>query len=130
MGRHLCYDGGVRTPFLLLVAGLLSGCADDAADPATYAGPTALVQILQGSLNRGTEAFGANPLTVATGTRVVWVSRDPSVTHVIASDSASFTSGALGDGDMFHVDFATAGTYGYHCAIHGAALESGTVIAQ
>jgi plastocyanin len=47
--------------------------------------------------------------------------------NVLFDDGA--TSGAQNSG-TFARTFATAGTFNYHCSIHGAAVMSGTVVVQ
>jgi plastocyanin len=75
-------------------------------------------------------------LTVKAGTTVTW-SNNGSVGHTVTSDVSAFNSGTLsgpmGDGyggmtagASFAHTFSSAGTYGYHCAIHGVTM-SGTI---
>lgn len=84
-------------------------------------------------------SFTPGDLTVAAGTTVTWSwdtcsggdaygTGQTCVSHSVAFDDGSVASGAQSSGSFTH-QFATAGTYPYHCAIHGAAM-SGRVIVQ
>jgi plastocyanin len=79
-------------------------------------------------------AFTPATRTVAVGTTVEWVNQD-GITHTVTKDSgpgAAFDSGNLGSGGTFSVRFDSAGTYQYHCRIHGAPGSGmhGTVVVQ
>ncbi len=71
--------------------------------------------------------------TVAVGGTVTWTwTGTGSTPHSVQSEgSPSFTSSAVktGDGSTYQVTFATAGTYRYDCAVHGAAM-SGTIVVR
>jgi plastocyanin len=71
--------------------------------------------------------------TVAVGGTVTWTwTGTGSVPHSVESEgSPSFTSSAVqtGDGSTYQVTFATAGTYRYDCAVHGASM-SGTIVVR
>ena len=71
--------------------------------------------------------------TVAVGGIVTWTwTGTGSTPHSVQSEgSPSFTSSAVqtGDGSTYQVTFATAGTYRYDCAVHGAAM-SGTIVVR
>ncbi len=60
--------------------------------------------------------------SVPVGTTVQWINGDGSTTHTVTSDpssSESFNQSVVGGG-MFTHQFNTAGTYNYHCTIHGS----------
>ena len=76
-----------------------------------------------------------NPLTrtVAKGTTVQWVNQD-GITHTVTKDSgpgAAFNQ-SVTSGTSFSVTFDSAGTYQYHCTIHGSpgAGMHGTIVVQ
>ncbi len=73
-------------------------------------------------------SFSPGALTAATGTIVTWT-HSGSLTHNVTSDSGSpsFSSGNLTNGDTFTVNFASAGTWDYHCTIHPGMIGSITV---
>jgi plastocyanin len=84
--------------------------------------------------------FSPTTKTVTTGTAVVWAwnsctdnggytGGQTCVTHNIVFDDGVTTSGPMSQG-TFTRTFATAGTYNYHCSIHGAALMSGSITVQ
>jgi plastocyanin/uncharacterized protein YjdB len=73
--------------------------------------------------------------TIAAGGTVQWTWATPSVGHNVTSGggTSSFTpNSATMTTGSFQVTFATAGTYGYFCTIHGAAGTGmfGTVVVQ
>jgi plastocyanin len=102
---------------------------------ATDAGTTVVtpaavtVAIPVGAMGRGPAAFGTNPLVIAMGTTVTWVN-DDSIAHTATSDTGVWDSGILSPGQSFSFTFTSAGTFPYHCAIHGAASMSGTIVVQ
>jgi hypothetical protein len=77
----------------------------------------------------------ANPAvdTVAVGGTVTWTwTSTGGVSHSVRSVGAtSFPSSSVltGDGKSYAVKFATAGTYQYNCAVHGAQM-SGTIVVR
>lgn len=80
-------------------------------------------------------SFTPQVLTVSPGTTVTWkwspcsgdgYSACP--THNVAFDDGSnITSGTQNSGD-FQRAFATAGTYHYHCTIHGSGMSGQVVV--
>jgi plastocyanin len=117
---------GVTTPIVD------SGVVVTAADAAVVVTPTpttASVSIPAGAPGRGPAAFGVNPLVVAMGTTVTWTNND-SIAHTTTSDTGVWDSGILSPSQTFSFVFTTAGTFPYHCAIHGAASMSGTIVVQ
>ena len=81
-----------------------------------------------------TDSFAPSTLAVATGTTVTWnwnsctdsggyggygtcVSHD-----IMFDDGSNITSGTMSTG-TFSRTFSTAGTYKYHCTIHGAGMS-------
>lgn len=84
-------------------------------------------------------AFTPGNLTVKPGTNVTWSwnscsggdgygNGETCVTHSVVLDDGSVSSTAQSTGSFSH-EFDVAGTYPYHCAIHGTAM-SGTVVVQ
>lgn len=73
-------------------------------------------------------AFAPNTMTVAVGTRVVWINRDEEP-HVVTSAGKQFASSpALDTRDSYAVTFSETGTYAYYCSIHP--MMVGTIIVQ
>jgi plastocyanin len=80
-------------------------------------------------------AFNPQTITIHVGQTVVW-RNDDTVPHTTTSGSCSgnvctpapgWDSGTLNPGQSFSHTFDTAGTFGYYCRIHGAAMQ-GTVV--
>jgi plastocyanin len=80
-------------------------------------------------------AFNPPTITIHVGQTVVW-RNDDTVPHTTTSGSCSgnvctpapgWDSGTLNPGQSFSHTFDTAGTFGYYCRIHGAAMQ-GTVV--
>jgi plastocyanin len=77
----------------------------------------------------GSAAYGTNPLVVPVGTKVTWTNND-NIPHTATSDTGVWDSGTLNPGQSFSFQFTKAGTYPYHCTIHGAASMSGVIQVQ
>jgi plastocyanin len=82
------------------------------------------------------DAYSPSTKSIAVGTTVNWAwntcSGDPYYGQTCASHSVTFDDGTTSptqDKGTFNRTFAAAGTYTYHCAIHGAAM-SGTITVQ
>jgi len=76
-------------------------------------------------------AFSPPVVTVPAGQSVTWLNTD-TIDHTTTADSTSaqqWDSGTLAPGATYSVAFPKAGTYTYHCTIHGA-IMSGTVVVQ
>jgi plastocyanin len=75
-------------------------------------------------------SFNPTSITVAPGTSVTW-NNPTGVTHNVTfnvvtgapANSSNFSSGT------FTATFGTAGTYPYHCTIHGLSM-SGTIVVR
>ncbi|HEX6713767.1 MAG TPA: hypothetical protein VF066_10290 [Thermoleophilaceae bacterium] len=61
--------------------------------------------------------FGPSRLDVLPGERVEWDNVSER-THTVTADDGSFDSGDVDPGVHFGVDFASAGTFPYHCTKH------------
>jgi plastocyanin len=84
------------------------------------------------------DAFSPGTKTVAVGTTVKWAwntcSSDPyyGTGQTCTSHSVTFDDGTTSptqDQGTFERTFSAAGTYNYHCVIHGAAM-TGTITVQ
>lgn len=91
-----------------LAAALLLGAAASADSPA---------EVKVSIVNMG---FSPATLTVAAGTQVTWVNRDPDAHSVESNDKGFTSSPMLNTGDKYSYTFTTPGTYAYHCAVHAA----------
>jgi plastocyanin len=75
------------------------------------------VTIPSGASTQTTTAFGANPLTISTGTTISWLNND-NTTHTSNADGNQWASGNILPGGRFNFTFASAGRFTYHCQIH------------
>jgi plastocyanin len=123
-------------PFYAACGG--GGSADSPVTPTPNPTPTPPAA---NAVTLGVQSFTPTTLTVPAGTTVTWNWNSCSdsggysgtstcVTHdVTFDDGSNITSGAQSSG-TFTRQFMVAGTFNYHCSIHGAALMSGMVVVQ
>ena len=126
-----------RSPLLVLgmaLAGSLAACGSatgygsGGGSGSSNGGMPAANQVFMQNI-----AFFPQTRTVAVGTTVQWVNQD-GFTHTVTKDSgpgAAFNS-TVNAGSSFSVRFDVAGTYEYHCSIHGSpgAGMHGTIVVQ
>ncbi len=83
--------------------------------------------------------FAPAQLTVHVGDTVIWVHDGSATPHSVTADRGSFDSSpncpptCMGAGATFQHTFTQAGTFAYHCKIHGAAGGigmSGTIVVE
>jgi plastocyanin len=101
------------------LATLLSACgggSDSTTGPMDTQGSTVTV---------GNNFFSPADLSVATGTTVTWSWAPGAVEHNVTFDDGEHS--ATQSAGSFPRTFSAAGTYPYHCTIHGAAVMHGTV---
>jgi plastocyanin len=87
---------------------------------ATLAASTALAlpaRAADASVEITRFAFAPKEITVAPGTRVVFVNRDETP-HTVAATDKSFASKGLDTGEAYDHVFATEGDYAYFCTVH------------
>lgn len=76
----------------------------------------------------GSMSFSPNPATVTVGQRVAWRNSAGQV-HTATQNNGSFDTGNIDSGSQSNaITMGTAGSFGYHCAIHPAMV--GTVNVQ
>ena len=96
---------------------------------------TATVDVGQGGMNFVDQASGGATTTIHSGDTVrwVWVGGFHSTTSGGCSGSACTSSGlwdsGAGSGMTFSRTFAQAGSFPYHCSVHGSLMQ-GTVVVQ
>ena len=61
--------------------------------------------------------FAPKEITVAPGTRVIWINHDETP-HTVAANDKSFGSKGLDTDDKFERVFAQEGDFGYICTVH------------
>jgi plastocyanin len=75
----------------------------------------------------GALSYSPNPATVKVGQTVAWRNAD-SVSHTATADAGAFDTGTIAAGAKSSpILMATAGSFPYHCAIHGFAM-TGTLV--
>lgn len=126
---------------LLAAAGFAASCGGGGGGP-TANNSGNVPQPPAGTANSvivNNNSFAPSDLSVAKGATVTWTWNSCSggdgygvgevcVAHNVVFDDAGAGSGSQSSG-TFSRAFAAAGTFPYHCAIHGAAM-SGKVVVQ
>jgi plastocyanin len=79
---------------------------------AATASPAATVDI-----NIAKFAYGPKEITIAPGTKVVWINHDETP-HTVTSTDKSFGSKGLDTDDKFEHTFASEGDFSYICTVH------------
>ncbi len=117
-----------RTRFAIMavLAGVGVACGEDyGTGGGGGCTPTATQVCMTGS------AFNPTSRTVTAGTTVTWRNGD-AVTHTVTSSpgSAEAFNQSVSGGATFARAFPTAGTFNYHCTIHGAPTTGmrGTIV--
>ena len=72
-------------------------------------------------------AFSPASKTVAKGTIVKWTNNDATPHTATSNDGTTFNSGSISGACSYSYTTNTAGTFNYHCTIHGLAM-AGTLI--
>ncbi len=72
-------------------------------------------------------SFSPATLHVRAGATVTWMNADEEP-HTVVSDSGTFHSGGMDEGDRFRVTFDRPGTYRFFCSIHPH--MTGTIIVE
>ena len=72
-------------------------------------------------------AFSPASLTVTKNTVVKWTNNDGTAHTATSNDGTTFNSGTINGGSIYSYTASVAGTFNYHCNIHGLSM-SGTLI--
>lgn len=98
--------------------------------------PTGNTPPPSGGVSVGNNTFTPGTKTIAAGTTVSWswntCSGDPYYGQTCVAHSVTFDDGTTSptqDQGTFSRQFNTAGTFNYHCSVHGAAM-AGTITVQ
>ena len=119
----------IRMHLLALAAlSIIAGCGGDSTSPSSTNNnnnnqtgtPTADVTVYN-------NYYSPASLTISKGTVVTWTWASQGVDHTVTFDDGP-TSDQIATG-TYSRTFTAAGTYAYHCVIHGTAM-SGTVTVQ
>lgn len=112
--------------------GTPTGGTPTGGTPTGGGGPTA------NAVTVGKAAFTPASLTVQVNGTVTWTwdscTDDPyygqtCISHSVTFDDASVAGSETLQSGSFSKTFATAGTYRYHCAVHGTSM-AGTIVVQ
>lgn len=74
--------------------------------------------------------FSPATKTVAKGAVVTWKNNDGYDHTVTSNDGISFNSGTIGSGKTYSYTASVAGTFDYHCTIHGVAMSGTLIVTQ
>jgi len=106
--RPICRRFLARAAVALAACGVLAA----AAIHSIAASPSRTVE-----LDIAKFAFTPKEVTVAPGTKVVWINRDETP-HTVASNDRSFASKGLDTDDKFEHTFDKEGDFSYICTVH------------
>ncbi|HWH02471.1 MAG TPA: plastocyanin/azurin family copper-binding protein [Gemmatimonadales bacterium] len=114
---------------LLLIAAVAAsltaaGCSSSTSPGGTGGRSTSILV--------GNDFYSLVPDTVASGAQITWTWATPSNGHTVNWDSGPETlpaNSATMTSGTYTATLNTAGTYHYHCLIHGAAM-SGVIVVQ
>ena len=104
----------VRRSILLAALVAAAACSDDNGDGGSGPAPA-------GDVTVENNDFDPSTLQVAAGSSVVWAWASGASTHNVTFDDGE-ASGNRSSG-TYSRTFATAGTYPYHCTLHGTATS-------
>ena len=106
--------------------GYMSPTAPSQTPPASGDPVRADVTITIVGMN-GSLSYSPSPATVKVGQTVAWRNAD-SVAHTATADAGGFDTGAIAAGATSRaIVMATAGSFPYHCTIHGLVM-AGTLV--
>jgi len=128
-----------RRAFMLVGIAVTLGCGGGSATGTDGGSPPPPPPPPPNSVSVTNNTFTPGNLTVSPGTTVTWNWNTCSggdqygdgqtcVAHSVVLDDGSGSSSVQSSGSFTH-QFPTAGTYAYHCAVHGTAM-SGKVVVQ
>jgi len=103
---------------LALAAAAACSSGDDISNPGS--GPT-------GDITVGNNVFTPSTLNVDPGRTVTWAWSPGGVDHNVTFDDGSPGSPTQSSGS-FQRTFSSAGSFAYHCSIHGANVMHGVVV--
>jgi len=78
----------------------------------------------------GDRSYSPNPITVRVGQTVAW-NNDDGTEHTATADGGTFDTGILAPGETSNPTvMKTAGSFPYHCQIHGFTMAGTVVVTQ
>ena len=117
----------LRLAVLVLLTAFIGACGDDSEPKRDRA--SLAIRIPVGAVALGAEAYGKNPVSIATGTTVVWINDDDQY-HTATSDTGIWNTGAIAPDQASSITFQNVGSFPYHCEIHGQEHMAGTIVVQ
>jgi plastocyanin len=118
----------------LLIAATAAGCGGSGSSGSSYSSPTSPTPVPSspapapsGAVDvtitivgmNGSNSYAPNPATVKVGQKVAWRNAD-SLAHTATADGFAFDTGTIAPGATSNpITMNTAGSFPYHCAIHG-----------
>jgi len=81
------------------------------------------------TVNVGNDFFSPSSLTVPAGTLVTWIWLPGDVIHTVTFDADTTIMSAFQSSGTYARTFTVAGSYPYHCSIHGNAM-TGVITVQ
>jgi plastocyanin len=121
----------IRLASVAVIAASLGilGCSKDSSNPySTSSSSQSQPPAQSDTVAMINISFSPSTLTVSKGTTVTWQNKD-GVTHTSTSDTGLWDTGNIVPGSSKSMTFSNAGTFKYHCTIHGPNM-SGTIIVQ
>ena len=122
-------------PVPLAIAALLVACGSSYSTSSGNPKPAANVSIVTNAATKVFQAYAPDTFTVtlASGGKVTWRNDDIYSAHtatadVLADSTAGFHTGTLSTSDTATVVFSVAGTYAYHCSIHGTMMRGVVIV--
>ena len=107
---------------------LAAGCGDDddgPTGPGGGGGPDVTISIVG---NLGSSSYSPSPDTVTVGQTVSWRNND-SMAHTATADGSSWDTGNIGAGGLSSpIAMNTAGSFPYHCTLHGLSMAGILVV--
>jgi plastocyanin len=121
----------VRLASVAVIAASLGilGCSKDSSNPSGTSSSSQNPQPSQSNtVTMINISYSPSTLTVSKGTTVTWQNND-GVTHTSTSDDGLWDTGNIAPRTSKGVTFSNAGTFKYHCTIHGPNM-SGTIVVR
>jgi plastocyanin len=111
----------------LAVISLAIGCSKSSNDDGYGNNPPPPPGGSGNNITINSMSYSPSSKTVAKGTVVKWINNDVSAHTVTSDDGKTFDSGNIAAGGNYSYTADTAGTFKYHCTIHGTAM-AGTLV--
>jgi plastocyanin len=109
---------------LITITGLIAfSCSKGSSYTAPKPPPPAPGENSPGLITMYNMAFAPSSVTVTKGTVVKWQNNDGYAHTVNSNDGTTFSSGTINGGDSFSYTTTVAGTFNYHCLIHGLPMS-------